>query len=171
VFHCCIVKYEQFHIAQFVIKQRYCKTVFFIFNFFLRCTFIVLFQCVLCNFFLLFSFTLIFTFLHSRGSEKPIWLCSSLVKRRHGDATLSGRGVCPLGILPKHRLGRVLSFSPVVGIGTPTTPHPQASVPPWFRGEGHTRWRERGWDRGRVPIPARGHTLWYSVNICTWCIE
>ena len=29
-----------------------------------------------------------------------------------------------------HRLGRVLSFSPVVGIGTPPTPHPQASVPP-----------------------------------------
>ncbi len=43
------------------------------------------------------------------------------------------------------RVGRVLSFRPVVGIGTPTTPHPQASVPPlWFWGEGHTRWRERG---------------------------
>ncbi len=49
----------------------------------------------------------------------------------------------------RHRVGRVLSFSPVVGIGTPPTPHPQASVPPpllWFRGEGHTRWRERGWE-------------------------
>ncbi len=59
-----------------------------------------------------------------------------------------------------HRVGRVLSFSPVVGIG---------SVPPplWFRGEGHIRWRERG---GRVPIPTRGHTLWYSLYICTlWC--
>jgi hypothetical protein len=30
-----------------------------------------------------------------------------------------------------HRVGRVLSFfSTVVGIGTPPTPHPQASVPP-----------------------------------------
>jgi hypothetical protein len=29
-----------------------------------------------------------------------------------------------------HRVGRVLSFSPVVGIGTLPTPHPQASVPP-----------------------------------------
>ncbi len=29
-----------------------------------------------------------------------------------------------------HRVGRVISFSPVVGIGTPPTPHPQASVPP-----------------------------------------
>ena len=30
----------------------------------------------------------------------------------------------------EHRVGRVLSFSPIVGIGTPPTPHPQASVPP-----------------------------------------
>ncbi len=46
-----------------------------------------------------------------------------------------------------HREGRVLSFSPVVGIGTPPTPHPPASVPPplWFRGERHIRRRERGW--------------------------
>ncbi len=29
-----------------------------------------------------------------------------------------------------HSVGRVLSFSPVVGIGTPPTPYPQASVPP-----------------------------------------
>jgi hypothetical protein len=29
-----------------------------------------------------------------------------------------------------HRVGKVLSFSPVVGIGTPPTPHPHASVPP-----------------------------------------
>jgi hypothetical protein len=28
-----------------------------------------------------------------------------------------------------HRVGRVLSFSQVVGIGAPPTPHPQASVP------------------------------------------
>jgi hypothetical protein len=32
--------------------------------------------------------------------------------------------------IPSHRVGRVLSFFPVVGIGTPQTPHPQASVPP-----------------------------------------
>ncbi len=32
--------------------------------------------------------------------------------------------------------------------------------PLWFRGEGHTRWRERCWG---VPIPTRGHTLWYSL--------
>jgi hypothetical protein len=40
-------------------------------------------------------------------------------------------------ILPlSHRVGRVLSFSPVVGIGTPPTPHPQASVsPPLVLGE------------------------------------
>ncbi len=78
----------------------------------------------------------------------------------------------------KHRVGRVLSllsFSQVVEIGTPPTPHLQASVlphpPPRFWGEGHTRWRDRG---GRVPIPTRGqspgHTLWYSLYIRTlWC--
>jgi hypothetical protein len=37
---------------------------------------------------------------------------------------MSGLKVC------NHRVGRVLSFSPVVGIGTSPTPHPQASVPP-----------------------------------------
>ncbi len=47
-----------------------------------------------------------------------------------------------------HRVGRVLTaFSQVVGIGSLPTPHPQASVaPPRFWGEGHTRWRERGWE-------------------------
>jgi hypothetical protein len=46
-----------------------------------------------------------------------------------------------------HRVCRVLSFSQVVGIGTPPTPLLQASVPPpRFWGEGHTRWRERGWE-------------------------
>jgi hypothetical protein len=62
----------------------------------------------------------------------------------------------------EHRVGRGLSFSPVVGIGTPPTPHPQASVPPPpFGSEGaHSLAREGG---GRVLIPTRGHTLWYSV--------
>jgi hypothetical protein len=47
-----------------------------------------------------------------------------------------------------HRAGRGLSFSPVAGIGTTPTPQPQARVPPplWFRGEWHTRWRERVWE-------------------------
>jgi hypothetical protein len=46
-----------------------------------------------------------------------------------------------------HRVGRVLSFSPVVGIGTPPTHHPQVRMPDlWFREERHTRWRERGWE-------------------------
>jgi hypothetical protein len=46
-----------------------------------------------------------------------------------------------------HRVGRVLSLSPVVGIRTPPTPHPPASVPPnGSGGGGHTRWREKGWE-------------------------
>jgi hypothetical protein len=61
----------------------------------------------------------------------------------------------------------VLSFSPVVGIGTPPTLHPQASVPllPFGSGGRGTLAGERG--VGRVPIPTRGHTLWYSLYICT----
>jgi hypothetical protein len=68
-----------------------------------------------------------------------------------------------------HRVDRVLSFFSVVGIGTPPTPHPQASVTPpapLVPGVGaHALAGERG--GGRVPIPARGQTLWYSVYICT----
>ncbi len=48
-------------------------------------------------------------------------------------------------------------------IETPPTPHPQASVPspPLVLGGGaHSLAREGG---GTVPIPMRGHTLWYSV--------
>jgi hypothetical protein len=35
---------------------------------------------------------------------------------------------------------------------------------PLVQGRGHSRLRERGW---AVPIPTRGHTLWYSSYICT----
>jgi hypothetical protein len=66
----------------------------------------------------------------------------------------------------EHRVGRVLSFSPVVGIGTPPTPHPQANVPPPLGSGGRgTLAGEKG--GGRVPVPTRGHTLWYSIYICT----
>ncbi len=46
-----------------------------------------------------------------------------------------------------HRVGRVLSVSPVVGIGTPPPLLPQASVPPHplVGGGGHTRLRLKGW--------------------------
>jgi hypothetical protein len=68
-----------------------------------------------------------------------------------------------------HRVGRVLGFFPVVGIGTPPTPHPQASAPSPLRFGGMgTLAGERG--GGRVPIPTRGQTLWYSVYICTLCL-
>jgi hypothetical protein len=50
-----------------------------------------------------------------------------------------------------HRVGRVLSFSPVVGIGPP----------PFGSGGRGTLAGER--EGGRVPIPTRGHTLWYSI--------
>ncbi len=60
----------------------------------------------------------------------------------------------------------MLSFSPVIGIGTPPTPHPQASVPPPLCSGGRsTLDGERG--GGGVPIPTRGHTLRYSLYKCT----
>jgi hypothetical protein len=71
---------------------------------------------------------------------------------------------CRVGI--NNRVGRVLSFSLVVGIGTPPTPHPQASVPSSFGsgGRGTLAGERRG---GKVPIPTRGHTLWWSLYIFT----
>ncbi len=65
-----------------------------------------------------------------------------------------------------HRVGRVLSFSPVVGIGALPTPHPLGRMPPplWFRGEGHTRWRERGWES---PNSDEG-TYMYTLVLCKY---
>ncbi len=66
----------------------------------------------------------------------------------------------------------MLSVSPVVGIGTPSTPHPDASVPPppppFGSGRRGTLAGERG--VGRVPIPTRGHSLWcsYMYVLCDY---
>jgi hypothetical protein len=54
----------------------------------------------------------------------------------------------------------VLSFSPVVSIGTPPTPNPQASVPappPLVLGVG-------AHSLVRLGV---GHILWYSIYVCT----
>jgi hypothetical protein len=70
------------------------------------------------------------------------------------------RGFMVLG----YRVSRVLSFFQVIEIGTPPTPHPQASVPPYSGSGGRdTLAGERG--GGRVPIPTRGHAMWYSIYI------
>jgi len=75
----------------------------------------------------------------------------SLAGREEGSCCF--KGACRTNCyVIAHRVGRVLSFAQVVGIGTPPTPHPQASVPPlcvWGEGVG------------------LGHTLWYSLFICT----
>jgi hypothetical protein len=55
-------------------------------------------------------------------------------------------------------------------IGTPPTPHPQASVPPFPPGSGGRGTLAGGRGVGRVPIPTRGQTLWYSLYIRTLCI-
>jgi hypothetical protein len=65
-----------------------------------------------------------------------------------------------------HRVGRLLSFFSSRRNWDSPNPSPQASVPPppMFVGRG-TLAGERG--VGRVPISKRGHTLWYSLKICT----
>ncbi len=70
--------------------------------------------------------------------KKPIPDPNSRVQKGTESATLVGW---------RHRVGRVLSVYPVVGIGTPPPLLPQASVPPHplVRGGGHTRLRLKGW--------------------------
>jgi hypothetical protein len=64
-----------------------------------------------------------------------------------------------------HRVGRVLSFFSSRRNWDSPNPSPQASMtPPRYWGRG-TFVGERG--VGRVPIPTKGHTLWYSSNIGT----
>jgi hypothetical protein len=68
------------------------------------------------------------------------------------------------------RVGRVLSF--FSGIGTPPTPHPQASVPPphpLVPGKGHTSWRERGY--GRVPCNSDEGTYTVVLYICVYVVK
>jgi hypothetical protein len=69
---------------------------------------------------------------------------------------------CVLSQSRHHRHSAKLSL--IVGIGTPLIPHPQPRMqppPPRFRGEGHTRWRERGWES------PNSDERTYTVNICT----
>jgi hypothetical protein len=72
-------------------------------------------------------------------------------------------------------IDRVLSFSPIVGIGTPPPPHLLASVfpLPLVRGGGGGG-ATLAWGRGGLrggPIPARGQTLLYSRYLCTLCAD
>jgi hypothetical protein len=67
----------------------------------------------------------------------------------------------------------VLSFSQVVGFRTPPTPHPQASV---ALGEGHTRWRERGWespnsDEGTYTVVLFINTYFVYTSIGYLCLH
>jgi hypothetical protein len=70
----------------------------------------------------------------------------------------------------KHRIGRVRSFSPVVGIGTPPTPNPQASVSPpplVLGGETHSLARE-GMGESQF---RRGDIHCGTLYICTLCLQ
>ncbi len=66
-----------------------------------------------------------------------------------------------------HRVGRVLGFFSSRRNWDSPTPHPQASVPPtlWFRGEGHTRW----WERGRESFNSNEetYTVVLYIYVCT----
>ncbi len=75
----------------------------------------------------------------------------------------------PPSAIVDHRVGRVLSFfsshrnwdspNPSPAVSVPTPPPPTGS------GVRDTLAGERG--GGRVPIPTRGHTMWYSTYTCT----
>ncbi len=73
-----------------------------------------------------------------------------------------------------HRVDRVLSFPPVVRIGTPPPPHTRAIALPlfWFsveRGGPLHYPLDCGRGGGTVLIPTRGQTLWYSRYIYVLC--
>ncbi len=69
-----------------------------------------------------------------------------------------------------HREDRVLSlFSSRPKWDSPNpSPAGECAPPPpplWFQGGGTIAGRRGG---GGVPIPKRGHALWYSIYLCTW---
>ncbi len=97
----------------------------------------------------------------NRQSQEPIPVHRSVLRQSQPDNGTKSLAISRMCYLPhcysqgfngqEHRVGRVLSFSPVVGIGTSPTLHRLTSrrecpPPPRFRGEGHTCWRERGWE-------------------------
>ncbi len=66
-----------------------------------------------------------------------------------------------------HRVGRVLSFFSNRRNWDSPNPSPAGECAPSFGSVGRgTLAGERG--GGRVPIPTRGHTLWYSI-MCVLC--
>ncbi len=106
----------------------------------------------------------------SNFKRKFLWTHISAKFFRHFVQFLVFRRINPKPTgCPLHRVDRVLSF---VGIGTPPNPHPKASEPPpgppFSPGARGTLAGERG--GGRVLIPTRGHTLWYSLYICTFLV-
>jgi hypothetical protein len=75
-------------------------------------------------------------------------------------AAMNAPLICKMLNGVNHRVGRVLSLSPVVGIGTPPTPKAltrRQVCPPFGSGGRGTVAGERG--GGRVPIPTREHTV------------
>ncbi len=67
-----------------------------------------------------------------------------------------------------HRVGRVLSFFSSRRNWDSPNPSPADNCAPPFGsgGRGPLAGETGG---GRVPIPTRGHTLWYSLYVCTSC--
>jgi hypothetical protein len=61
---------------------------------------------------------------------------------------------------------KLLLQSSELGLPQPPTRRLVCPLPPVSRGEGNTRWRERGWES---PNSDEGHTLWYSLYVRTLC--
>ncbi len=67
----------------------------------------------------------------------------------------------------EHRVGRELSFFSSRRNWDSPNPSPAGECAPFGSGGKGTLAGERA--VGRVPVPTKGHTLWYSVNIRTLC--
>jgi hypothetical protein len=105
------------------------------------------------------------------GAHCPSWQWNCFLG---SNTDITGKSICerhykgaPNTLLPaKHRVGRVLIFFSSRRNWAPPTITRRRECPlPFGTGGRGTLTGERG--GGRVPIPTMGHTLWYSVYLCT----
>jgi len=101
------------------------------------------------------------------GAPSPLVTTSTVFGRTGKQCSLA---VCSSCNPVTHWVGRVLSFSSSRRNWDFPNPPPagECAPRPWFRGEGHTRWRERGWESANSNEGTYS-TLWYSAYICTLC--
>ncbi len=135
----------------------------------------------------LFFKSISYTMSLSKSSEKIILIFYILILWCHSECTVSQNTVLSIyWILIAvsrqrapywHRVGRVLSFFFSRRNWNSPNPSPagECAFPLWFWGEGHTRWRERGWEspnshEGTYTVVLYIWTLWVQQRNCILCI-